>query len=165
MDIEPTTEYEDMNIPVNNHHKQTAKSSLPDGWTEVAGVFDEGQHLYVKTVVSQQLPFIWHPRKCKFDFSSKHSEFYSNNNKCIGPTIVCHLWENQNNLQAVLEEFDQMIPCQLSKDNCIRNVEQVKQTISLKESVSPATVIPVEVVDIGSVQLVTKTYARKPIRM
>ena len=111
MDIEPTTEYEDMNIPVNNHHKQTAKSSLPDGWTEVAGVFDEGQHLYVKTVVSQQLPFIWHPRKCKFDFSSKHSEFYSNNNKCIGPTIVCHLWENQNNLQAVLEEFNQMIPC------------------------------------------------------
>ena len=61
-DIEPTTAYEDMNIPVNIHRTQTAKSSLPDGWTEVAGVFDEGQHLYVKTVVSQQLPFILHPR-------------------------------------------------------------------------------------------------------
>ena len=54
---------------------------------------------------------------------------------------------------------------EISKDNCIRNVDQVQQTISLKESVSPATVLPVEVVDIGSVQLVSKAYARKPIRM
>lgn len=52
----------------------------------------------------------------------------------------------------------------MSKDNCNRDVDQVQETISQKEIVALATVIPA-VVDIGPVQLVKRTYARKAIRM
>lgn len=49
-DIEPSTACEDKDIPTNYNTAQTDVSSLPQGWTKVAGVFGEGQNLICENI-------------------------------------------------------------------------------------------------------------------
>lgn len=115
MDTEITTgSVEDAVITPNIEKSQSAEpdinlASLPNGWCKLYGTV-EGPCVFSKTVVTDQFPFVTHPKMCKFDFRNRESEFYLNSKPCAGPDVT-YLWNDPSQLSSVISNFDHMIEC------------------------------------------------------
>ncbi len=109
--------------------------TLPSKWDEVVSCKESGLHIFTKTEVSTEFPFVSHPMMCKVVFPLCQIEFYVNGKKCPGPNIE-GLWEHHHHISSVISVFDKMFMCPGVKDDKLNALQKVPvPTGSFKDGV------------------------------